>query len=60
MDKFDKFIDKLCQKRLCLSSNIDIQLLRSGILKSNINCLCACSQHIACTFDTNNPCLKCS
>ena len=49
----DLLIEKLCKQRLCLPSNSDINLIRKGFIKNNIN-YCGDSNHIACIFDSKS------
>ncbi len=55
----DRLLDSMCRRRLCLPSNFDIDLLRSG---KTLNCTtCECigqSQHIACTFGSGDSCFQ--
>ena len=53
----DTIIDKLCIRRLCLPSNTNIELLRSGNIKSHI-CACDTSKHIAVIYKERQY-LKC-
>ena len=55
----DKFLDSMCRRRLCLPSNFDINLLRSGKALNYKTCECiGQSQHIACTFISSKSFLK--
>lgn len=55
----NQFIDTLCKRRLCLPSNYDINLLRSGKATNYKTCDCiGTSQHISCTFDGKLSCFK--
>lgn len=53
----NSILDKMCLKRLCLPSNTDIELLRSGNIKCSM-CDWGNSHHIACTFEGKSYCLK--
>lgn len=54
----EEIMNKMCLKRLCLPSNININDLRNGTIKQSIYNKCHCSNHIACTFnDSNNEIL---
>ena len=59
LKKMEEFIDNLCKRRLCLPSNVDINLIRSGQTKSYKTCEClGASQHIACALGSNASCFK--
>ena len=49
----NSFLDKLCLKRLCLPSNIDINLIRNSSIKHS-DCACDTSKHIAVCFKNGN------
>ncbi len=55
----EQFIDNLCKRRLCLPSDVNIDLVRSGQAKHCKTCeYIGASQHIACTLGSNGSCFK--
>ena len=54
----ETLVNDLCRRRLCLSSNFDIEKLRAGYIK-NQSCECGSSYHIACAFEKKGSCFIC-